>query len=419
MESQVSATPGKIGELIKNMKFLSRFYRNQPQAYYFQMIQEYYSNLRDAQENGSFVVAHTIFFPVEIFDAMGLVPLHLEYSGSMMSLFGVEIGDLLASAAEMGLAPEICSAHRLVGGALKMGMLPKVDAVICSNLVCDNSIKSGELTMHFNQCPGFIFDYPFQSTQAAGKFVTEELKRAIDFLERASGRKMDWDKLSETLAETARQIELIRQINDLCKAKPSPFRPQDFLKFLVSDYMGAGKKTTTLYLDSLHRDLKQKVENHQGFANPERLRLMGLMLSPWHLQAEIDAILLEHGAAIVCNPNLCDWRDELSLDPRRPLEAIAAKLEASSPLRMFGPMDERAVKPLLNSAKDYAIDGAVNFNHLGCRQMGPMYKIYKDLLGEVGVPVLNIDCDLIDPTVTSADEVREKLEQFFELLEDR
>jgi hypothetical protein len=90
MGSQTNLNQGKIDQLIRNMKFLSRFYRNQPQAHYFQMIHEYYSALRDARANGQFVVAHTIFFPVEIFEAMGLVPMHLEFTGSMMSLFGIE-----------------------------------------------------------------------------------------------------------------------------------------------------------------------------------------------------------------------------------------------------------------------------------------------------------------------------------------
>jgi hypothetical protein len=143
------------------------------------------------------------------------------------------------------------------------------------------------------------------------------------------------------------------------------------------------------------------------------------MLSPWHLQAEIDAILLEHGAAVVCNPNLSDWRGDLMLDPERPLESIALKLENCAPLRMFGALDQRAIGPIVSAVKEYSIDGALNFNHLGCRQMGPMFKIYKDTLGELNVPVLNIDCDLVDATITTADEVRVKMEQFFELLEDR
>jgi benzoyl-CoA reductase/2-hydroxyglutaryl-CoA dehydratase subunit BcrC/BadD/HgdB len=409
----------KIDQLIKSMKFLTRFYRNKSHTHYYQMIYDYYAHLREARRNGDFVVAHTIFFPVEIFHAMDILPMHLEFTGYMMSLFGVSTADVLARASEMGLASEICSGHRLVSGALHLGSLPPVNAVVCSNLVCDNGIKTGELTMEFNHCPGFIFDYPFHQNEAGKQYIMRELSAVIAFLETVSGHKMDWNKLSENLAETDRQLELIRQINRLCQTAPSPFDPQDFLKFLCVDYMAAGTREITLYLEDLRNDLKAKVAAGKGFAEPEKLRLMGLMIPPWYLQGDIDNILQEHGAAIVCYPNLCDWGEEAHLNPEKPLESLAQKLAMSPPMRTFGPLDERALNPVKKAAKEYKIDGAINFTHLGCRQMGPTLRFFKDALDELDIPVLNIDCDLVDASITSADEVRQKMEQFFELLEDR
>jgi benzoyl-CoA reductase/2-hydroxyglutaryl-CoA dehydratase subunit BcrC/BadD/HgdB len=413
-----TGTP-KIDQLIRSMKFLTRFYRNQSHTHYYQMIYDYYSALRGAREKGDFVVAHTIFFPVEIFHAMDLLPMHLEFTGYLMSLFGITCNDVLAKAAEMGLAPEICSGHRLVEGAVGMKMLPAADAVVCSNLVCDNGLKTGEMVMESNHCPGFIFDYPFHQSEAGKKFIMQELNNVIGFLEQVSGHKMDWDRLSENIAETDKQLELIRQISALCKKVPSPFQPQDFLKFLCVDYMAAGTSEITSYLTGLRDELSAMVAQGKGFANPERLRLMGLMIPPWYLQGDIDRMLAEHGAAIVCYPNLCDWGEEAHLDPQKPLESIAKKLALSPPMRTFGPLDERAIGSVTGSVAEYKIDGAVNFTHLGCRQMGPTLKIYKDALDELDVPLLNIDCDLVDSTITSADEVCAKLDQFFEQLEDR
>jgi benzoyl-CoA reductase/2-hydroxyglutaryl-CoA dehydratase subunit BcrC/BadD/HgdB len=413
-------SPQKIDQLIKSMKFLSRFYRNRSHTHYYEMIHDYYARLRTAREQGKFVVAHSIFVPVEIFHALDVLPLHLEFTGYMMSLFGIGTGDVLAVAGQMGLVPEICSGHRLVAGALKLGALPPADAVVSSNLVCDNAIKTGELTMEFNRCPGFVFDFPFHTNRAGMKYLMSELNELIAFLERVSGHKMDWNKLSENVAETAKQLKLVLEIQEICKLSPSPFEPQDFLKFLTTDYMAAGTVQITRYLQDLKSDLQTRVAEGKGFANPERLRLMGLMIPPWHLQGEIDEILKEHQATIVCYPNLCDWPEEaLTLDPNRPLEAIAQKLIISPPMRTFGPLDERMLAPVRKAVKDFTIDGAVNFTHLGCRQTGPLLKVYKDLLGEQGVPLLNIDGDLVDDTITSPDEVRSKMEQFFELLEDR
>jgi benzoyl-CoA reductase/2-hydroxyglutaryl-CoA dehydratase subunit BcrC/BadD/HgdB len=419
LNSPSESSSNKFDQLIRYMKFFPRFYRNQPQVHYFQMLHDYYAALRDARQNGGFVVAHTIFFPVEIFNALDLIPMHLEFTGSLMSLFGIDCSDLLAEAAKIGLPSEVCSAHRVLGGALMKGALPLVNAVVSSNLVCDNSVKSGELTMKFNNCPGFVFDYPFNRSDIADKFIIQELQEVIKFLEQVSGHKMNWGKLSENIAQTNLQIDLIRRINNLCKSSPSPFLPQDFIKLLVVDYMGAGRPETTLYLQSLCQDLSAKVTSHTGFVNPERLRLMSTMLSPWYLQGEIDAILSEHSASIVCNPFISDWREELNLEPEKPLESLAKKLRICAPLRMYGAFDKRAIEPIISCVKEYKIDGAINFNHLGCRQMGPAFKIYKDILDELDVPTLNIDCDLVDPSITSADEMRQKMEPFFELIEDR
>ncbi len=246
-----------------------------------------------------------------------------------------------------------------------------------------------------------------------------ELKEMIEFLEGVSGHKLDWSKLSASIMEVEKQIQLVGRINELCKRVPSPFQPQDFLKFLAVDYMFAGSPELTQYLKALLTEMDEMAAQGKGFANPERLRLMGLMIPPWHLQREIDNLLQENNAAIVCYPNLCDWGPDTHLNPEQPMESIAQKLALAPAMRMYGPINERALDPIRRAIKEFKIDGAVNFTHLGCRQMGPANRFFKDILDEEHIPLLSIDCDLVDRTITSEDEVREKFSQFFELLEDR
>jgi len=61
----------------------------------------------------------------------------------------------------------------------------------------------------------------------------------------------------------------------------------------------------------------------------------------------------------------------------------------------------------------------VYYAHVGCRHTCATIKLFKDILNEIDVPVLTLDCDILDPTITSEEEMREKLERFYELLEDR
>ncbi len=192
----------KIYAIIRASRIITRMNKANPdapksEALYYEMLASYYTRLLNAREEGKFIAAHTVFFPSEILYAMDIVPMHTEMTTWMMALFLGEQAEILSAGAELGLVPEICSPHRGLAGAFSLGALPRPDAMLWSNLICDNTAKSGELIMEINKCPGFYLDHPFQRSETEDKYLISELEDMIRFLEEKSGRKMDWDKLSE------------------------------------------------------------------------------------------------------------------------------------------------------------------------------------------------------------------------------
>ena len=77
------------------------------------------------------------------------------------------------------------------------------------------------------------------------------------------------------------------------------------------------------------------------------------------------------------------------------------------------------MEDITDSAKQYKVDGTVFYAHAGCRQGYATIKLLKEMLSELDVPVLILDCDVADPTVASEEEIHDGLAGFFELLEDR
>jgi benzoyl-CoA reductase/2-hydroxyglutaryl-CoA dehydratase subunit BcrC/BadD/HgdB len=414
----------QIDSLIRACRLISRMNKNRPDAaaseqLYYQMLDKYFTRVQSAKQEGGFVASHTIFFPVEILYAMGLTPLHNEVTTWTSALLLGNQAEFLTAGAEAGLAAEICSPHRGLAGAYFKHLLPRPDAVLWTNLICDNTAKSGEYLQELTGSPGFFIDHPFSATPREEKYLVEELKDLIAFLEKTSGRKMDYQRLSQAVVEMDRQIKLQAEIVELRKAVPSPFATRRFLEFLTVDYMFSGQPEATQYLTTLRDELAAMVKNKQGAVSPEKLRLMTLFVPPIYLIGFLDAIFREHGAVSVTEPLFTYWKYQ-PLDPDRPLESIAKKSRLIPEARtMYGPLGEGTLQDIRDCAASYKVDGCIYYAFIGCRHTCAVIKLFKDILNELDVPVLTLDCDLVDPTINPESEVRQKLEQFFELLEDR
>ncbi len=418
-----SRPSSKVRSIVRACNLISRMSRTRPdalpsEAMYYELLGGYFNRLLDAEKNGDFIAAHTVFFPAELIYSLGLVPMHTEMTTWMASLFTGESSAILEAGATLGLATEICTPHRGLAGAFATKVVPRPSVMLWSNMVCDNTAKSGELIMELAGCPGHFIDHPFKDSPEEKRYLKEELSDLVGFLEEQSGKKMDWQLLADTVTRMDRQIELVREINELRKSTPSPLRPRGFLELLMVDYLFPGQPEAIEYLETLKDDLAGMVAAGRGAVSDERFRLMTLFIPPMYLMGFLDAIFEEFGATSVIEPFFTYW-GEGRLDPADPLAAVVEKSYMLPEARMYGPLDERALNAVTDCATEYRVDGAVYYADVACRQSCAMIKLFKDRLSEIDVPTLTLDCDIVDPTITSREEVREKMERFFELLEDR
>ncbi|HSW58917.1 MAG TPA: 2-hydroxyacyl-CoA dehydratase family protein [Dehalococcoidales bacterium] len=417
------STRTRLDTVVRSFRMIQKMNRGRPEVkpsenLYYQFLTGYFTRILNAGIDHKPLVLHTIFMPAEILYAMDIVPMHAETTSWMVPAFTGSVGEMLAKASELGLAPEICSAHRVLTGALACGDLPRPDAVTWSNLCCDNSAKSSELLLELTDAPGYFVDIPFSDSPAEIAYGVKELRGLIEFLERTTGRQMDWQKLSDIIARLNHQIDLYQQIYELRKAVPSPFPMHRFAEFMMSSYLMPGHPEVITYLETLRAELSEMVRLGQGAVQPEKFRLMSLFIPPVYLMGLLGEVSRQTGAVSVVEPLFGQWGD-LKLDPERPLESLVKKSLAFPECASYGPLNERILAETERCARQFKVDGAVLYAHVGCRQGAALIKTYRDMLSRIDVPLFVLDMDLLDQTITSADEIKTKLLQFVEILEDR
>jgi benzoyl-CoA reductase/2-hydroxyglutaryl-CoA dehydratase subunit BcrC/BadD/HgdB len=385
---------------------------------YIRMAVDYYVRALRASKTNRFMAAYSLCCPVEILYAMDIVPLQIEATGWLLSMLLKETGPLLTAASETGLASEICSVHRLITGSFARQMLPRVNAVVWTNIPCENSAKCGELLAKQNNCPGYFIDHPHDTTPENEKYLVTELQGLISFLEEKSGHKMNYQKLARAVIQSNRQIQLFREIAQLRKNVPSTLPSFTFLRVFMTHLLFAGCAEGTKYLECLRNELMVRAKKGKRILSEERFRLIDMNLPPLYFMGALEQIFGEHGAVEVVNPFFLEW-PEGALDPSQPLESLAKKSFMNPMMSICASHSQLMVENLKKDVSEYKIDGAINYAHIGCGSFGGASRLVRQTMRGEGVPMLDLSCDITDPTVVSPEEMREQIVRFFEQLEDR
>jgi benzoyl-CoA reductase/2-hydroxyglutaryl-CoA dehydratase subunit BcrC/BadD/HgdB len=405
----------KFDRVVRILEMLARMCRNQSDRkgewLYYSLLAGSFRKVQEAREKGQTIVGHTIFIPTELLYAMDIVPMYLEGAGEIMSqMLGLE--DAFSVAKSAGFSSEICSGHRILNAMAYQGWLPRADAFIWSNLVCDLTAKSGDYLVKTYDRPGLYLDRPYHDTPEGRKYYVNELESMIHYLEDLTHRKMDPDRLKEAMAYSRLSTEVFREICELRKSIPSPMRSHHLIEMTLAQLLLSGTSELVNFYEVIRDEMKEEIQKPVQI--PERYRLMNFFFYPSFLWKFLNIMEMQYHASMIAEPHLSLWSDA-EIDPSRPLESLADKaftLTDTGPLRGVA---EKAVK----KAKEYRVDGALYWAHLGCRQTCATIKIIKDALLKEGIPTLVIDCDLADSTIVSEEEITAKVEQFLELLDDR
>ncbi|MGB2799943.1 MAG: 2-hydroxyacyl-CoA dehydratase family protein [Dehalococcoidia bacterium] len=314
-----------------------------------------------------------------------------------------------------------------------LGGMPKPIFLMSSAAVCDARYKWFQALGRYMDVPVWTLEAPMPGVKELfmeGSYErivdlgVKHLREFITFVERITGRKLDWDKLDGTVDLMIEVNRLWHEISELRKAKPCPMHSRDFWSAMPAALflMGDLEHSLQCFRD-MYEEMKDRVKGHIGAIAEEKYRLVFAELPPWHSLGFFDR-LAERGWNFVVES--FGYRPPIPLD----LSEVSDPLEKITrfSLQVFVGYYKDALEhnvpagalayPYLKYVREWRCDGALLHPLISCRSASTHLPYVANLIMErLKVPSLTIEGDIVDLRLFDPEDAIARAEPFEETME--
>lgn len=435
-----NGTPKEIARLYRYIPYFQGVARSfidagPPGIRFLELLGEYYDNLLTAHAQGKPIAATTFCNTPAIFYAMDIVPMTFEVLtaiGAMVWKRGMF--DYMDYCVEAGMPETSCSSQRGALGAALAGLSEEIDFIICDTPgVCDTNANAFAFAATYMDKPFYQLNYPSSIGDGRSqRYHIDDYREMIRFMERHSGRELDYDRLAEVLTEIDRQDQLTAEMEDMLMLVPTPVPPIFTVIIYASRFCFSGQPAYTKLLETMVETAKSRAAaGVPGLrAGEEKLRAFMCYIDHYTVDMNFyhyfETRGIAHTGSILTrnfregNKYVEDMPDSAyGIDARSPdtmLDTLA-QLNARMPMvrSIRGPYDAHGMwlEETLSCAKLYQADCIIYNGTPGCRNTWGMVKPFARDLEKNGYPVHIMYDDGFDDRVESWEATRERLDEFF------
>jgi benzoyl-CoA reductase subunit B len=404
-----------------------------------QMIADHYQQLARAKEDGRKVVY--TFVPgnlTELMRSFDLLPVLPEINALQSGMRKLS-GDYVAEAEKHGHSEDVCTYVKCDIGMLKKGNvgptglpLPEPDLLLLSYTGCFTFMKWFELLRQEYDCPVVMLHVPYQAEGEIHdhhrSYIVEQLRsEVIPKMEQVTGKSFDEDRLRASLALSAQAEDNLVWVLESAKHTPSPIDAYFGGVYYIGPIFTAFRGTTegVEYYRTLRGEIEERLAAKKGPITPEgeldeeRYRLVVEGPPNWTSFREFWKMFYEEGAVVVASSytkvgGLYDRG--FRHDPTRPLETLADYC-----LGCYTNLGLPTRTALLEDyIREYNADGFMINSVKSCNSfsVGQLLML-RQLEERTGVPGGFIESDLVDPRYFSAANIKNRIESYLQMLEQK
>ena len=405
-----------------------------------EMIGKLFEELSHSKETGKKVVY--TFVPgnlSELIRAFDMLPVYPEIN-ALQSGMRKTSGGYIKEAERYGHSEDVCTYVKCDVGMMLNGnigptgeKIPDPDLLLLSYTGCFTFMKWFEsLGRLYPGVPVAMLHTPYQEdgkiTPDMVTYMVKQLREeVIPKMEQVSGKKLDEEKLSEILGHAAKAQSLITEIFDTPISKPSPIDAY----FAGVYYIGPintgfrGMPESVEYYTELLKEIKERARLGKGPVTPEgemkeeRFRLVVEGPPNWTNFREFWKIFYDMGAVIVASSYTKVggvYDTGFRHDPSKPLESLARYcMMCYTNLNLPQRIDLLSECITKYQADGFLVNSIKSCNSFSAGQLLMMRNLEQTL----GIPVGFIESDLVDPRYFSYSNIKNRLESFFQMLDQR
>ncbi len=390
------------------------------------MADHFYELDRAAKDGRPKVAWCTSVGPAELLRAMGFLVYFPENHGAMLGATRMA-NETIPAASAVGYSPDICSYLTSDIGAFLQGRTPLSDAYEG----IESIPKADVLVYNTNQCRevqdwfswyGKRWSRPvigidcFRSvgevTDVHVTAIAGQLEALVPPLEEISGRKLDIDRLRETVRLSRECSDLWKAVLETATARPSPLTFFDSTIHMAPAVVMRGTQVAIDYYRELLAELKARIADGVAAVQGERHRLYWEAMPIWGRLRDLATQFLQLRACVVASTYANSWIFT-ALDADDPFRSMARAYTELFIVRSDA-YKEQYLKEMIDT---FHVDGIVFHdvktcpNNTNCR-----YGMPERLRERWGVPSIIIAGDLNDLRCYSDEQAKTQIEAFVEQL---
>jgi len=391
-------------------------YRDSMAEMIFLLLQHIRGVLKTHVKDPDSLVWYEELLTPEIPRAMGLTPFMTEAMGLILPLLDGNYAIPYVDRTENdGFPADMCSFIKTSLGLVLEGGLPRPGLILTTNSPCDSAMAGYLPLQKTLDVPVFRLDHPFETNERSVEYYGRGLWKMISFIERETGRKMDFDRLAEICEERNRASEYLLEFRELMRTRPAPMGGLMMTLSILGHEIMAGTPEATSYCKTLRDQALKRVQQGIGAVDEERIRVIHWN-PPFMIDGDLFRWMEDEFGAVVVMDMLC-YRSYSMIDTSSP-EAMIQGLAYDM---MKGPMARHTRGPVKNYYEDlvrlvreFEADMVLFASHQGCQNALAVMGIVREVLRKQEIPFLDIQYDLMDPRITSPSEIRNQVSHFME-----